>query len=184
MDTNDRESRDAAGVGPYVRAREKLVPLSTLGSWKVSDGEPDIRDWEVRTVSNRQLGTVKDLLIDTDAGDVVMLDVDLPEGTQHTYVPIRVVHIDRERRVILMDSADLPASELPRQVSINRTDPADGSRVARYPKTDDEVIVDRPTIADNARSSDHPADDTIGELPPSDRRRAERRHIDRMSTDL
>ena len=56
MDRNDRETRDAAGVGPYAREREHLIPLSSLGAWKVSDGEPDIRGWEVRTVAGRQLG--------------------------------------------------------------------------------------------------------------------------------
>ena len=42
MDRNDREQRDAAGVGPYAQEREKLLPLSSLKSWTVSDGEPDI----------------------------------------------------------------------------------------------------------------------------------------------
>ena len=75
MSRNERETRDLAGVGPYARERERLVALSTLDSWKVSDGDPDIRGWEVRTVNNRQLGTVNDLLIDPDAGEAVLLDV-------------------------------------------------------------------------------------------------------------
>ena len=114
MDRNDREQRDAAGVGPYAQEREKLLPLRSLGSWKVSDGEPDIRGWDITTVNNRQLGTVEDLLVDTDAGEVVLIDVDLPGSQRHTFVPIRVVQIDRERRVVLMDSADLPAAAIER----------------------------------------------------------------------
>ena len=108
MDRNDREMRDAAGVGPYAKERETLVPLSTLGKWDVSEGDPDIRGWELRTVSNRQLGTVADLLVDREAGEVVLLDVDLPASGRHTFVPIRLVQIDRVRRLVLMDSADLP----------------------------------------------------------------------------
>src|SRR4051794_19305247 len=118
MDRNDREQRDAAGVGPYAQEREKLLPLSSLESWTVSDGEPDIRGWEITTVNNRQLGTVEDLLVDTDAGEVVLIDVDLPGSNRHTFVPIRVVQIDRERRVILMDSADLPEATVTRNGSV------------------------------------------------------------------
>ena len=55
-DRTDREARDAAGVGPYARERESLVAMSTLKSWTVSEGEPDIRGWDVRTVGGRQLG--------------------------------------------------------------------------------------------------------------------------------
>src|SRR5437016_3341062 len=108
MEHKDRDARDAAGIGPYAREREQLVSMSTLESWTVSDGEPDIRGWEVRTVAGRQLGSVSDLLIDQAAGEVVLLDVDLPGTDQHTFVPIRVVQIDRAKRVILMDSADMP----------------------------------------------------------------------------
>src|ERR1700760_4693584 len=114
MEHDDRNGRDAAGVGPYARERETLTALSSLESWKVSDGDPDIRGWEVRTVSGRQLGSVADLLIDADAGEVVLLDVDLPASDRHTFVPIRVAQLDRGRRVVLMDSADIPESGLSR----------------------------------------------------------------------
>ena len=185
MSGNDRETRDLAGIGPYARERERLVALSTLDSWKVSDGDPDIRGWEIRTVNNRQLGTVNDLLIDADAGEAVLLDVDLPGGARHTFVPIRVVQIDRERRVILMDSADLPTTD------VERTDAPDVGRRAsdiardrtvRYPQTDREVVVERSALADA------PPRDAVVEGPRLDaieeRRRAERRRIERVSTDL
>jgi hypothetical protein len=175
MQMDDRHGRDAAGIGPYAREREHLTSLSSLGAWKVSEGEPDIRGWEIRTVAGRQLGAVADLLIDADAGEVVMLDVDLPGTDRHTFVPIRVVHIDRVKRVVLMDSADLPDSDLDR---------ASGSRVpgrtaadtgvVRYPRSDREVVVDRSALADA------PPRDAIAE----ERRQGDRRHIDRLSTDL
>src|SRR4051794_26075191 len=114
MEHNERHARDAAGIGPYAKERERLVALSSLDSWNVAEGDPDIRGWEVRTVSGRQLGVVADLLIDSDAGEVVMLDIDLPGTDRHTFVPIRVVQIDRVRRLALMDSADFPESDLMR----------------------------------------------------------------------
>jgi len=190
MSRNDREARDAAGVGPYASERERLVALSTLDSWTVSDGEPDIRGWEVRTVNNRQLGTVNDLLIDPDAGEAVLLDVDLPGSDRHTYVPIRVVQIDRARRIVLMDSADLPLDDVARTADEaragRRASDVAPARTVRYPRTDREVVVERPPIAD-AAPRDATAADARAEARAEaidERRRADRRRIERLSTDL
>jgi len=185
MSRNDRETRDAAGIGPYARERERLVALSTLGSWKVSDGEPDIRGWEIRTVNNRQLGVVNDLLIDADAGEAVLLDVDLPGGARHTFVPIRVVQIDRGRRVVLMDSADLPTDDVERTgapPSERRASDTVETRTVRYPSTDREVVAERPALADAPPRDGLP--DTARTDAIDERRRAERRRIERVSTDL
>ena len=43
MENREHHARDAAGVGPYAKERERLVSLSSLGSWKVAEGDPDIR---------------------------------------------------------------------------------------------------------------------------------------------
>jgi hypothetical protein len=184
MERDDRSGRDAAGVGPYARERESLTPLSSLDSWTVSEGEPDIRGWEVRTVSGRQLGAVADLLIDADAGEVVLLDVDLPATDRHTFVPIRVAQIDRARRVVLMDSADVPDSDLTRpQRSATRDRRSGTDRVVRYPRADREIIAERAGLADvstlDGDTAVHEAADRSAE-----RRRADRRRIDRVSTDL
>lgn len=188
MDRNDREARDAAGVGPYAREREKLVALSSLESWTVSDGEPDIRGWEIKTVNNRQLGTVEDLLIDADAGEVVLIDVDLPGSDRHTFVPIRVVQIDRARRIVLMDSADLPTTDVARTERL----PGEGRRAAdlantgtvRYPRTDREVVIDRPPVIDDVPTREAIAADALADRAIDERRRAERRNIQRLSTDI
>ena len=180
MEHNDRNARDAAGVGPYAREREQLVPLSTLGSWSVSEGDPDIRGWEIRTVSGRQLGSVNDLLIDAKAGEVVMLDVDLPGTDKHTFVPIRVAQIDRERRIVLMDSADLPQTNISRTAATVAPEVEPGAGTIRYP--DREVVRDR-ALADGARADDLAPED-VDSAPLVDRRRGDRRKIDRLSTDL
>jgi hypothetical protein len=188
MDRNGREQRDAAGVGPYAQEREKLLPLSSLESWTVSDGEPDIRGWEITTVNNRQLGTVEDLLIDTDANEVVLIDVDLPGSDRHTFVPIRVVQIDRARRVVLMDSADLPVAAIERDGSSpapsRRANDVLDARTVRYPRTDREVVVERPVIADDVRPRDATPRGELAGSAIDERRRAERRRIQRVSTDI
>jgi hypothetical protein len=182
MERNDRESRDAAGIGPYAREREQLVALSTLGSWTVSEGEPDVRGWDVRTVSGRQLGSVADLLVDATAGEVVLLDVDLPGTDRHTFVPIRVVQIDRAKRVVLMDSADLPETGETRGAKVvvaDRRGESDAGTV-RYPRSDREIEVARPPVADDVA----PLGTRAADLAESERRRGDRRRIERVGTDF
>jgi hypothetical protein len=115
MATKDkgRGRSDAAGVGPYVRKGVRLVRLSELGSYKVAEGEPDIRGWEVRTISGRLLGEVVELLVDTEAGEVVMLDIDVRNSGRHSFAPLRAAMIDRTARVVRLDTGDLRDEELP-----------------------------------------------------------------------
>ena len=204
MDHNDRSGRDAAGVGPYAQERETLTPLSSLDSWKVSDGEPDIRGWEVRTVSGRELGSVADLLVDADAGEVVLLDIDLPGTDRHTFVPIRVAQLDRARRIVLMDSADVPVDDLARAEPERGTDRrSSASGVVRYPGSDREIVSERALLADSApveqdavirdaASRDAITRDTItrdtitreAAQREIERRSGDRRRIDRLSSDF
>lgn len=185
----DRHRRDAAGIGPYPKERDRLVPLSTLGNWQLSKGEPDIRGWEVRTVSGRQLGVVRDLLIDRDAGEAVLLDVDLPGTANNALVPIRVAQIDRAARVVLMDSAELGTLEP--EAPVVTTAPADSRREAVAPT---EVVVDRRPIVeetvvrrrepDAIPPADLSASEEAARIREEERRRGERRRIDRLGTDL
>ena len=154
----DRQ-RDAAGIGPYARDVERLVPLSELGSWDVAEGEPDIRGWEVRTVGGRELGKVKELLVDPDANEVVMIDVDLTGSDRRAQVPLRIVEIDRARRLVRMDSADLTPAEQEAVAETADTDHPVRERVARErtwadtgrvkyasPAEDEKVIERRPFV--------------------------------------
>lgn len=185
----DRIRRDAAGVGPYPMERDRLVPLSKLGNWQIAKGDPDIRGWEIRTVSGRQLGVVRDLLIDRDAGEAVLLDVDLPGTARNAFVPIRVAQIDRAARVVFMDSADVGI--LDAEVPTVTAAPVDSRRETVAPT---EVVVDRRPIVEETvvrrREADAlpPADismtDEAARIREAERRRGERRRIDRMGTDL
>lgn len=154
----DRQ-RDAAGIGPYARDAERLVPLSELGRWDVAEGEPDIRGWEVRTVGGRELGKVKELLVDPDAQEVVMLDVDLTGSDRRAQVPLRIVEIDRARRLVRMDSADLTPAEQEAVAEAEDKDQPIRDRMARErtwsdtgrvkyasPTEDERVIERRPIV--------------------------------------
>jgi hypothetical protein len=155
-------AKDAAGIGPYARERARLVPMSRLKGWNVQKGEADIRSWEVRTVSGRVLGHVRDLLVDTDAGEVVMIDVDLAGTDRHASVPLRVVELDRGRRVVRADSADLREDS---DVAEDRdeNDSRLAARDVRYADSSTERVVERrpiveETVVRRREASDSDAD--------------------------
>jgi PRC-barrel domain len=76
----------------------------------------------VRTISGRRLGEVVELLVDTEAGEVVMLDVDVGSGGRHSFAPVRAAMIDRTARVVRLDTGDLKDGELPSLASAGADD--------------------------------------------------------------
>ena len=142
-----RRPGDAAGIGPYARERERLVRLSEMRGWNVVDGESDIRSWEVKTLSGKVLGNVRELLVDSDAGEVVMIDVDLAGSDRHALLPIRLAEIDRARRVVRADSGDLEILEADGVEPRVTTDSADARQI-RYADASGERVVERRPIVE------------------------------------
>lgn len=99
--------RDLAGVGPDPQMAANLQRIGDVRGYRVAEGEPDIRGWEVRTLSGGGVGEVQDLLIDAHRGEVVMLEVDLNDTSDRINIPIRSVQLDRTRNVVIIDSGDL-----------------------------------------------------------------------------
>lgn len=104
---HDRISGDNAGVGPEPGIPSRLHRLSESHHYRIASGEPDIRGWEVRTLSGNHLGEVEDLLIDPHRGEVVMLDVDLDNSSERINVPIKGVQLDRSSKSVIVDSGDI-----------------------------------------------------------------------------
>ncbi|HEV2856039.1 MAG TPA: PRC-barrel domain-containing protein [Thermoanaerobaculia bacterium] len=52
-----------------------VKPLSHLHNYRISQGDPDVRGWEVFGADGRKMGQVDDLLVDTEALRVRYLDV-------------------------------------------------------------------------------------------------------------
>ncbi|HSK18235.1 MAG TPA: PRC-barrel domain-containing protein [Longimicrobiales bacterium] len=107
----DRSRRDQSGIGPdpETARRHRLVAMHDLDGYTIADGEPDIRGWDVRTLNGREIGEIEDLLIDTERGEVVMIEVELRDGGVHAEVPIRSVQLDRENKAVIVDSGDIDA---------------------------------------------------------------------------
>ena len=45
----------------------RIAPLGELDDFKVADGDPDIRGWDVTTQDGRRVGEVDELLVVTGA---------------------------------------------------------------------------------------------------------------------
>jgi sporulation protein YlmC with PRC-barrel domain len=101
----NRGLRDEAGVGPNPNDARRLVPLKELDDYRVADGEPDIRGWNVYTATGREIGDIEDLLVDTDMGEVVMVDIDLKRDDRHTLAPIKAAWIDRPNRRVVLNTS-------------------------------------------------------------------------------
>jgi hypothetical protein len=127
--------RDEAGVGPNPHNARRLVPMRDLKNYKVVDGEPDIRGWKVYTATGRELGDNEDLLVDTEIGEVVMVDVDLKRDDRHTLAPIKAAWIDRDNHRVVLNTSmfdvddDIPA--LRRRPPGAAVDPNDESESVR-----------------------------------------------------
>lgn len=106
MARRDRSGADQAGVGPDPTQAGRLRSIREVRDLNIAEGEPDIRGWEVRTLSGRRIGSVDDLLVDLDRREIVMIDVDLKDGGRHAEVPIRAAQLDRSRHCVIIDSAD------------------------------------------------------------------------------
>jgi uncharacterized protein (TIGR02271 family) len=82
---------------------DRVVPLNQLPGYKVADGEPDIRGWEVVASDGHRLGKVEELLVDTQANKVRYVDVDVDGDNRHVTVPIGYARLEETRQQVLMD---------------------------------------------------------------------------------
>ncbi|MDF1505765.1 PRC-barrel domain-containing protein, partial [Roseisolibacter sp. H3M3-2] len=103
-----RGMRDEASVGPDPRRARQLKRLSDL-KFRVADGEPDIVGWTVFASTGRELGRVTDLLVDVEAREVVMLDIDLRRDDRHSLAPLRAAWIDHAAKRVVLDARELEA---------------------------------------------------------------------------
>ena len=88
---------------------DRVVPLGQLDDFKVAEGDPDVRGWEVVASDGRTIGEVDELLIDTNAMKVRYLDVEVENGLmaepdRHVLVPIGYARLDRSADRVMVDN--------------------------------------------------------------------------------
>ena len=99
-----------------ARGTPQLAPLSELDGFKVAEGDPDIRGWDVLAADGTKVGEVEDLLVDTAQMRVRYLDVELDDDRfgvddRHVLLPIGQARLDDDDDNVLVDiDADAFAS--------------------------------------------------------------------------
>lgn len=88
---------------------DRIVPLDQLDDFRVAEGDPDVRGWDVLTADGRRIGEVDNLLIDTEAMKVRYLEVDIDHDAEaaadrHILVPIGYARLDEDDDRIFVDS--------------------------------------------------------------------------------
>lgn len=120
---DERGIRDQAGIGPDAGLRpENLVPMDEVKDFKIADGEPDIRGWDVYSSTGAFIGEVNDLLIDRELRQVVMLEIDLKDADHNAHAPIKASWLDRERKRVIIDSAQVDQDILAHRAQRATTD--------------------------------------------------------------
>jgi uncharacterized protein (TIGR02271 family) len=107
-------------------SQDRIVPLDQLDDYRVADGDPDVRGWDVLSSDGRKVGEVEELLVDRSALKVRYLDVqvdkDLLEGDsrRHILIPIGYARLDQDDDRIFVDTLD---STTLRQIPEYRREP-------------------------------------------------------------
>ena len=123
MSNRDRSDRDV-GYDATTRSMDtvsqgRLAHLDDLDDFKVADGEPDIRGWSVRTRDDREIGEVKDLLVDCGAMKVRYMEVELDgkaldlDEDRHVLVPIGAARLNDDDDVVMLSGQAVEMLGLP-----------------------------------------------------------------------
>lgn len=103
------------------RDPQRLTRLSELNDYKVVDGDPDPRGWDVVTSKGERVGRVDELIVDPESERARYLDVHLERGAEHRHVlvptsAVRIREDERQRHQVEVGaSAEYLASVTPYQ---------------------------------------------------------------------
>ncbi|CAN5771044.1 DUF2382 domain-containing protein [soil metagenome] len=87
----------------------RIVPLNELDDYKVAEGDPDVRGWDVIASDGSKIGEVEHLLVDTGGMKVRYLSVERDTGwfdssdEPAVIVPIGAARLDRDEKRVLVD---------------------------------------------------------------------------------
>jgi hypothetical protein len=114
---DDLHTRDEVHDQRHLEAR--LVHLDDVDDFKVADGDPDIRGWDVRTADGRRIGKVEDLIVDTGQMKVRYIeatldrDVTRTDGDRHVLIPIGTARLDDDEDDVYLSTSIVDPQQLP-----------------------------------------------------------------------
>ncbi|MGJ8593858.1 MAG: PRC-barrel domain-containing protein [Aquaticitalea sp.] len=108
--------------------KKHLYNLDELSDYKVADGYPNVKGWDVKDIDNRVIGKVDNLLVNKEAQRVVYLDVEVDksiidakhdpyegaiqddikefinkDGENHVIIPIGLVNVNEDSDYVYTD---------------------------------------------------------------------------------
>ncbi|GGG39761.1 PRC-barrel domain-containing protein [Bizionia arctica] len=111
--------------------KKHLYYMNELSDYKISEGYPDVRGWDVKDFNNRVIGKVDNLLVNPEAERVVYLDVEVDksiidakhdpygrpshvevrefvnkDGENHIIIPIGLADLNTDSKYVYTDILD------------------------------------------------------------------------------
>lgn len=87
------------------RYESNIKPISELRGYEISEGDPDIRSWELFDKDNNKIGKVEDLLVDTNTDKVAYILASfggiLSMGGDSTAIPLHLVRLDKDNHKVM-----------------------------------------------------------------------------------
>ncbi len=100
-----------------------LHPLSSLEDWEFAEGEPDVRGWSVLDDNDEKIGTVDDLIVDAETGEIIFAVIAhgglLGLGQEETAIPLDLLDVDEDDGVLKFLGVADEVREAPRYSSKN-----------------------------------------------------------------
>jgi hypothetical protein len=150
-----------------ISSASELVPLSRMQSFRMAEGEPDVRGWPVVGADGSAVGRVAELLVDPAASEIAAVLVALPESdptrANRAVLPMEHVRIDDRGQRLVADATALshyadPASgaapaagaaAAPAGTQVTREREANGDEVIRVPVVEERLVVEkRPVVTE------------------------------------
>jgi photosynthetic reaction center H subunit len=172
-----------------ARAPGRLRRLDDLDDFKVADGEPDIRGWDVIASDGEEIGEVHDLIVDMNAMKVRYLDIEVDKDVlgakheRHILLPIGFATIDDDRndvRITTIASTQLLTIPIYEHGDITRE--YEEALRNSYPQVGARQLADMPRttthLADTTRTAAPLADANLADVRASSVRTSDPRTSD------
>ncbi len=109
--TGNGSTNEFAEIGRSDTRPAGLVRLGDLDDYKVADGDPDIRGWDVKTPDGQRLGKVEELIADPAAERVRYMEVTLDGKAagggedRLTLIPIGTARLNDDTNTVTINRA-------------------------------------------------------------------------------
>ena len=106
-ESGDVETRARSGAAKPNTSG--LARLAKLDDYRIADGEPDIRGWDVITADGWKLGEVDDLVVDLRAMRVryivvkISKDLLIADADRRVFLPLGTARLDDERDDVVVE---------------------------------------------------------------------------------